>query len=72
MHAVVLDVLPVQSTLILEVLVELLVDVHLDGFPSVLGRQRVVVARRVDDRQTQLHAALLDLHRALLDPHRLL
>ena len=70
--AIVFDVLAVQAALVLVVLVELLVDVRLDRLPAVLRRQRVVVAGRVDDRQTQLDAALLDLHRTLLDLNRLL
>lgn len=90
-HAVVLDVPPVQPALVGEVLTELkiafvlfsgadrrhgpnylLVDVADARTPALLAVDAVAEAGRVDDRQAQPDAPLLDVHRLLLDARRAL
>ena len=62
MHAVVADVAAVETRLVLQVLLKLLVDVSDDGLEAAVVVDGIPVARSVDDRQAETDATLLDLN----------
>lgn len=71
-HAIVLNVLSVQSALVGKVLPKLFVNVRRAHAPTLLAIDGVAKAGRVDDGQAQSDALLLDVHRFAFDASRFL
>lgn len=72
MHPIVLDILPVQSTLVREILPELFVNIRRAHAPTILAIDSVTESGSVHDGQPQPDAFFLDVHRLALHPGRLL
>lgn len=72
MHPIVLNILPVQSTLIGEILPKLLVDIRRTHSPALLAVDGIPEPGRVHNGQAQSNALLLDVHRFPFDSCRLL
>lgn len=71
-HPIVLDIPPIESALVGEVLAELLVYVLGAHPPAVFAVDGISKAGRIHHRQSQPHAALLNVHGLLLHLRRLL
>lgn len=72
MNSIILYISSVESTLIREVLSELLVDVGRADSPRILAIDGISESGSVHDGETKLHTPLFDVHRLLFDGGRFL